>query len=128
MWEEDIVMNLLESLLALHKYLITAIETMPMKELTIKYVTAHLMHEMSKHKKNEPQGKDTAMVLHQSKADDLPSRQGIRMCFYYSKPYYITKFYYKVKNKEREDAKNTNDEDEFIFAMQHGVHLENVCK
>ena len=47
-------MILLESLSALFEYLITAIKTMPMKKFTMDYMTARLMHEMSKRKENEP--------------------------------------------------------------------------
>ena len=38
-------------------------ETMPMKELTMDYVTTCLMHEMLKCKEKEPQNKDAAMIL-----------------------------------------------------------------
>ena len=36
---------------------------MPIRELTMNYVTMRLMYEMSKHKKNEPQGEDATIVL-----------------------------------------------------------------
>jgi hypothetical protein len=62
MQEKDIVMTLLESLPASYKYLITTLETMPMKDLTIEYVVARLMYEMSKRKEKEPQGKNTVIV------------------------------------------------------------------
>jgi hypothetical protein len=54
--EEDVVMTLLESLQASYEYLITALKTMLMKELTIEYVMACLMHKLSKRKEKEPQG------------------------------------------------------------------------
>lgn len=47
---KDVVMSLLVNVLSSYGYLITALETMPMKELTMKYVMMHLMHEMSKNK------------------------------------------------------------------------------
>ena len=72
MWEEDIIMTLLESLPTLYKYLITALEMLPMKELAMEYVMPRLIHEMSKHKEEEPQSKDVAMVSHQSKASNSP--------------------------------------------------------
>ena len=50
--EEKIIMTLLESLSASYEYLITALETMLMKELMMKYVMTSFMHEMSK-RKNE---------------------------------------------------------------------------
>ena len=54
MRNEDVDMTLLESLPPLYESLITILETMPMKELTKKYVTTCLMHKMSKWKENEP--------------------------------------------------------------------------
>ena len=42
-----------------------------MKDLIMKYVMTSLMHEMSKRKEKEPQGKDATMVSHQSKASFL---------------------------------------------------------
>jgi hypothetical protein len=49
---------------------------MLMKELTVEYVTPHLMQEMSKRKEKKPRGDDSATVSCQIKADDPPSRQG----------------------------------------------------
>ncbi len=46
--EEDIIITLLENLPLSYEYLTTAIDTMPMKELTMDYMTTRLMHEMSK--------------------------------------------------------------------------------
>ena len=61
--DEEIVMTLFESTLTSFEYLITAMETMPMKELMMDYVTARLMHKISKGKEEEPQGEDAAMML-----------------------------------------------------------------
>ena len=63
MRDEDIVMILVESLLILYEYLITTKETIPMKKLTMDYMTVRLMHKMSKRKEKEPQGHNAAMVL-----------------------------------------------------------------
>ena len=52
--DENIVMILFESLLALYEYLITALETMLMNELTMNYVMTRLIHNMLKLKKKEP--------------------------------------------------------------------------
>jgi hypothetical protein len=60
MRDEDVVMTLLESLSPSYKYLITALETLPMKNLIMEFVTARLMHEVSKKKEKELQG-DAAM-------------------------------------------------------------------
>lgn len=48
--DEDIVISLLESLPTSFEYLITVMKTMPMRKLTTNYVTARLMHEISKYK------------------------------------------------------------------------------
>lgn len=52
--EENIVMTLLENFPTSYKYLITTLEMMLMKEMTMGYVMAHLMHEMLKRKEKEP--------------------------------------------------------------------------
>ena len=38
------------------------------------------------------------------------------------------KICYKENNKERENAKNAKDEDEFSLATQHGAHSRSICK
>jgi hypothetical protein len=65
--DEDIVMTILERLPDSFEYLIIVLKTMPMKELTIDYIPARLMHKMSKRKEKKSQGEDTAMMLQQSK-------------------------------------------------------------
>lgn len=122
--EGNIIMIFLESLLMSNEYPITALNTMPTKE----YITTRLMHKMSKHKENEPQGKDEVMMSCQNNVSDSPSRQGIRMCFYCGKQGHIAHFWYKIKNKERENAKNSKDKDRFIFATQYTVHSRCICK
>ena len=67
-------------MLALNKYLIIALETMPMKELMMEYMITYLIHEMVKCKEQEPQGEDAAMVLRQSKARVGHSRKFIKPC------------------------------------------------
>lgn len=64
---EDVVIPLLKRLPPSYEYLITVLETMPMMELIMKYVTTHLIHKMSKRKKKDPKD-DTATVVHQGKA------------------------------------------------------------
>lgn len=48
--QDDVIISLLQSFLALYKYLITTLEMMPMKELMMNYMTVCLMHKMSNHK------------------------------------------------------------------------------
>ena len=71
-WEIDIVMTLVKNLPASYKYLITTSEIVPMKDLTMEYVTTRLLYEMSKRKEKECQGEDVIMVLRQSNMGDLP--------------------------------------------------------
>ena len=47
--KKNILMMLLKSFLVLYEYLITTLEMMPMKKLTMAYVISRLMHEISKH-------------------------------------------------------------------------------
>ena len=65
--DEDVVMTLLDSLPTSYEHLITALETRPMKELTLEFVTARLMHEVTKRKEKEPQGDEAAMVTRYAK-------------------------------------------------------------
>ena len=69
-WKEDIIMTLLESFPALYEYLITALETMLIKKLTMEYMMACLMHEMSMHEELEPKAKTLVMVSCQIKVGD----------------------------------------------------------
>jgi len=64
---KDVVMTLLESLSPSYEYLITTMETMPMKEFTIEHVTLLLMHEMTKRKEIDTQEDDVVMLTHHSK-------------------------------------------------------------
>ena len=60
-------MTLLESLSPLYIYLIIALDTMPMKKLTIEYKIKYWMHEMLKRKEKEPQSGNATMMLYQGK-------------------------------------------------------------
>ncbi len=53
MRDEDVVMTLLESLPPSYEHLITALETLPMQDLTMEFVTARLMHEVSKRREKD---------------------------------------------------------------------------
>ena len=101
MCEENIVMTLLKRLRALYEYLMIALTTMPMKELIMRYMMTRFIHEMSKCKEKEPQGKNMAMVSCQSKPCDQPSQQGVKTCFYCGTPVYIAQFCYKAKKTRR---------------------------
>ena len=79
---------------------IILIESLPMKELMIDYLTVHLMYDMLKRKEKNLQDEDAVMVLLQDKNDNLFSREGAKLCFYCGKPGHIARFCYKTKNKE----------------------------
>ena len=66
--EKYIIMILLENLPVSYKYF-----TMSMEEFMMEYVTACLIHEISKCKEKELQSEDAAMVSRQSKACNAPS-------------------------------------------------------
>jgi hypothetical protein len=123
--DEDTVMTLFESLPPSYEYLITALETKAREELTMDYVKARLMHEVSKRKEKNPRSEDAAMMLRQGKMDTSSSRQSrqdTRTCFYCGKPGHILRFCYKAKNKERENAKIMKDDADFTFTVQHTSH------
>lgn len=75
-------------------------ETMPIKKLTMDYMTAHLMHEMSKPKKDKPQDMDAATVLRQDKGWNSSPRQSAKSYYYCGKPSHIAYFRYKTKKQE----------------------------
>ncbi len=79
MKDEDIVMTLLESLPPSYEYLITALETLPMQAFTMEFVTARLMHEMSKRREKEPQGEDAAMVSTQGRGGTTSTRKDTKI-------------------------------------------------
>ena len=79
--DEDVVMTLLDSLPTSYEHLITSLETRPMKELTLEFVIARLMHEVIKRKEKEPQGDEAAMVTRQAKGGSTDTRHEPRVCF-----------------------------------------------
>jgi hypothetical protein len=129
--DEDTVMTLLESLLLSYEYLIMALETKAREELTMEYVTARLMHEVSKRKEKDLRSDDAALMLRQGKMDTSSSRQSgqdTRTCFYCGKPDHIARFCHKAKNKKRENAKIVKDDADFAFTVQHTSHARSMSE
>jgi hypothetical protein len=87
--DEDVVMALLESLPPSYEYLITALETLPMQDLTMEFVTARFMHEVSKRREKEPQGDDAAMVSTQGRRGTTSTRKDTKTCYYCGKSGHI---------------------------------------
>jgi hypothetical protein len=128
--DEDVVMTLLESLPPSYEYLITALETLPMQDLTMEFVTARLMHEVSKWREKEPQGDDAAMVSMQGKGGTTSTHKDTKTCYYCGKPGHIARFCFKAKNnnKEKENANKAKDDDDYAFATKDGDHCKAICK
>ena len=91
-------------------------------------MTTRLMYEISKRKEKEPQGEDATMAVRQNKENNLSLLQGIRTCLSCGELGHITRFCNKMKNKERENAKNVKNDDDFTFEIQHEAHLRSVYK
>jgi hypothetical protein len=83
-------MTLLENLPPSYEYLITALETLPMQDLTMEFVTARLMHEVSKRREKEPQGDDVAMVSMQGKGGTTFTRKDNKdmLLLWQTRPHY----------------------------------------
>ena len=87
-----------------------------------------LMHVMLKRKEKKPQSKDVAMVLRQNKRDNLFPRQGVKLCLYCGKPYYIVLFCYKTKNNEFKNTRNAKIDDDYTFVMHSMIHFKSLYK
>lgn len=82
---KDIVIILPKSFPASYEYLITALEKMSMKELTMDYVTPCLIYKMLKCKEN-PQDENAAMMLQQNKGGNSLMYRSAKLYFYCGKP------------------------------------------
>lgn len=121
--EGDVVMTLLESLPPSFEFLITALETRPMKELTLEFVTARLMHEVTKRKENEPQGEGSALVPRFGKGGNTKAWKDTRTCFKCGKQGHIAKFCRSNQAQGKESAHQASkveDEEDFAFATHGG--------
>src|SRR5687767_389670 len=67
--EEDIVLTLLESLPPSFDNLIIALETLRLEDLTMAFVTARMMHEVTKRKEKESHGDDANDVTRSRELD-----------------------------------------------------------
>ena len=80
----DIVMTLLESLSSSYEYFIVAMESRPIQQLTLDYVTSRLLHELSRRKENESRGETSTLLVKQSPGA-ASRRSTEKVCFYCAK-------------------------------------------
>jgi transposase InsO family protein len=121
----DIVMTLLESLPSSYEYLIVAMESRPITELTLDYVTSRLLHELSRRKENESREDGAALVAKQSKNGGGGSSSD-KVCFYCGKKGHIAKFCFKRKRDEKGESANntkTRDDDEYAFTARYEASM-----
>lgn len=125
---EDVVMTLLQSLPDSYDYLIAALETRPLKELTLEYVTARLMHEVTKKKEKESKGEDSALVVQPFKKGAPLKPPTPRTCFICGKVGHIAKNCYQRKRIGKENASLAKVEDEYLFVANEVRCTSNMCK
>lgn len=127
--DEDIVMTLLDSLPPSYEHLIIALETRDMKDLTLEFVTARLMHEVAKRKEKEPQGDDAAMLSRQGKGGSNKNYKEERMCFKCGKPGHIARNCWSGKGKDVvNNTRYESADDDFAFVVMHGASNIKISK
>ena len=119
MKDEDVIMNLLHSLSPSFDHLITMLEMRPMNELTLDFITARLMHEVSKRKEKEPQGDDAAMLSGQPRAfDNNERRANTSRCYNCGKLGHIAR---NCRSQHKVNVNIARSSDDFAFDMRDGA-------
>ena len=96
----NIVMTLLESLPSLYEYLIVAMESRPIQQLTLDYMTSQLLHELLRHKENESYDDTTTLLSKQSRSCTNRSSTN-NMCFYCNKKGYMPSIASNIRTMRR---------------------------
>ena len=100
------------------------LETRPMKELTLEFVTARLTHEVTKRKEKEPQGDEAAMVTRQAKGGNTNTRHVPRVCFKCGKQGHIARNCWSGGK----DVGNNAKVDDYAFVVTNEGCNSNMTK
>ena len=111
-----------------YKWLIIVLEAMPTKALTMEYVTACLMYNMSKGRRKNPKGTMPQWCFIKAKRSIHLGAKTSRRATIVANWSALHVFCYKVKNMKQNNGNNTGDGDDYTFAMQYEAHLDAMCK
>ena len=110
------VMTLLGSLPSSFNPLITSLEMRPIKKLTLDFITACLMHKLSKRKEKEPQVDDAAILSHQlCMLDSTARRADAPRCYNCGKLGHIAR---NCQSKRKANANVASSSDDFAFVVR----------
>ena len=117
MKDENVVMAFLNNLPPLFNHLITTLETCPMKELTLDFITVRFMHEVSKRKEKKPQRDNVAILLRQLRTlDNNKWRADTLRCYNYGKLGHIAR---NCWSKRKVNANIARSSDNFAFVIKN---------